>query len=66
MDDGRGVQALVLRIAGTTARPDGSRWHVTWSLDRAAGRKPVESNTVIAERGWSAVDPPEPLRLVEP
>ena len=36
-DDGAGVQALVLAIGGTTRRPDGSTWHITWSL--AAGRK---------------------------
>jgi hypothetical protein len=56
-DDGRGVQALVVRIEGTPARPDGSTYHVTWSLDRAQGRRPVESNQVIQNRGWSACGP---------
>ena len=50
-DDGAGVQALVLAIDGTTRRPDGSTWHITWSL--AAGRRAVESNEVIRERGWT-------------
>lgn len=54
-DDGVGVQALVLRIHGTTHRPDGGTWHITWSL--ASGRKPVESNTVIAHKGWQQVEP---------
>jgi hypothetical protein len=63
-DDGAGVQALVVRLGGTTDRPDGSTWHVTWSLDRRAGRRPVESNDVIRARGWTPVEPPEPLRLV--
>ena len=31
-DDGAGVQALVVEIGGTTRRPDGSAYHVTWSL----------------------------------
>ena len=53
-DDGIGVQALVVAIGGTTAREDGSVYHVTWSL--AEGRQAVESNAVIAERGWSALD----------
>jgi ferritin-like metal-binding protein YciE len=49
-DDGAGVEAMVVEIAGTTERWDGSRYHITWSL--AEGRKAVESNTVIAEQGW--------------
>jgi len=53
-DDGEGVQALVLRIGGTTRRDDGSTYHVTWSL--AQGRKPVESNKVIRENGWKTLD----------
>jgi hypothetical protein len=39
-DDGAGVQALVVRIGGTTDRPDGATYHVTWSL--ADGRRAVE------------------------
>jgi hypothetical protein len=53
-DDGRGVQALVVEIGGTTDRPDGSTYHITWSL--ADGRRAVESNDVIRERGWTAVE----------
>lgn len=53
-DDGAGVQALVVRLNGTTARPDGLTYHITWSLDRAAGREPGESNDVIRARGWTA------------
>ena len=54
-DDNAGVEALVVRIGGTTDRPDGSTWHITWSL--APGREAVESNTVIAERGWLPIEP---------
>jgi hypothetical protein len=60
-DDGRGVQALVVRIEGQTRRPDGSTYHLTWSLGR--GRRAVESNDVIARQGWTSVDPPRPIRL---
>lgn len=59
-DDGAGVQALVVRIAGTTARPDGSTYHITWSL--GPGREAAESNAVIRERGWAPVEP-IPVRL---
>lgn len=61
-DDGRGVEALVVRIGGTTDRPDGSTYHITWSL--ADGRTPKESNTVIAEHGWSAIDLPMSVALI--
>ena len=57
-----GVQALVVRIDGTTTRPDGATYHITWSLDRSRGRKPVESNDVIRSHGWTECAP-VPIRL---
>jgi hypothetical protein len=63
IDDGRGVQALVVSIGGTTARGDGSTYHITWSLDQAGGRRAVESNHVIAELGWRLLPNPIPIRL---
>lgn len=63
-DDGDGVEAMVVEIAGTTDRPDGSTYHVTWSLDRAKGRRPVESNDVIRDRGWQPLDSAVPIRLI--
>jgi hypothetical protein len=60
-DDGLGVQALVVRIGGSTARPDGGTYHITWSL--AEGRAARESNAVIAERGWTPFAAPAPVRL---
>lgn len=56
-DDGRGVQALVVRIGGTTDRGDGSHYHITWSL--ADGRKAKESNDLLKAQGWDAVPPIE-------
>lgn len=60
-DDGAGVQALVVRIDGTTARPDGSIYHVTWSLE--PGRRAKESNDVIRQHGWTAFEAITPLSL---
>src|SRR5829696_5111883 len=51
-DDGAGVQALVVEIGGSTRRPDGSTYHITWSL--ADGREAVESNDAIRDRGSTA------------
>jgi hypothetical protein len=64
VNDGEGLQALVVAIGGTTDRPDGSTYHITWSLDRAAGRTPVQSNDVLREHGWDRLDAPIPIRLL--
>lgn len=55
-DDDIGVQALVVEINGTTRRPDGNTYHITWSIDRAKGAKPVDSNRVIRESKWDDTD----------
>lgn len=51
-DDASGVQALVVSIDGKLGRPDGSIFHITWSIDREKGRKPVHSNEVV-RHGWT-------------
>lgn len=70
-DDGTGVQCAILEMGGTSQRPDGSVFHITWSI--ADGRKAVESNE-LAQR-WmndrASLDPdlqivyatPEPIDL---
>jgi hypothetical protein len=60
-DDGKGVEAMVVRLNGTTDRPEGSTYHITWSL--AEGRRAKESNEVIARDGWQDFDLPMPVRL---
>ena len=60
-DDESGVEAMVVAIDGTTGRPDGSTYHITWSL--ADGRRARESNDVIRERGWQKLDQPIPVKL---
>lgn len=53
-----GLEALVVQVATREHRPDGKRYHLTWSLDPAKGKKPVHSNDLIA-RGFQRVDPVE-------
>lgn len=60
-DDGSGVQALVVEIEGTTSRPGGGTYHITWSL--AHGRHAVESNDAIREKGWRATERRHHVRL---
>jgi hypothetical protein len=61
IDDGEGVQALVVEIGGGTARGDGGTYHITWSL--AAGRKAKESNDVIGRLGWRPLPAPVAIGL---
>ena len=61
-DDGKGVEALVVAIDGSSDRPDGSVYHLTWSL--ADGRRARESNDVLAVGRWRPVDPPITVRLL--
>lgn len=61
IDDGKGVEAMVVSIAGTTDRPDGSSYHITWSL--APGRRAKESNDMIASLGWRKIELPMPVKL---
>lgn len=63
VDDGEGLQALVVEIGGTTVRPDGSTYHITWSIDRERGREPKDSNGVLARLGWDRLDSPISIGL---
>ena len=60
-DDDAGVEAMVVTIDGTPERPDGSTFHITWSLGE--GRRARESNDVLKERGWQELDHPIPITL---
>jgi hypothetical protein len=61
VDDGLGVEAMVVAIAGATGRPGGGTYHITWSLE--PGREGRESNDVLAARPWEMFDLPMPVRL---
>lgn len=61
-DDGAGVQALVVRVGGTTERGDGSHFHISWSLND--GRAARESNDVIKGHGWRPIHAAVPIRLI--
>jgi hypothetical protein len=60
-DDGKSLECLVVQIDGTTDRPDGSTYHVTWSL--GPGRRARESNDVLRDRGWDYIEAPIPVEL---
>lgn len=60
-DDGDSLECLVVELDGTTDRPDGSTFHITWSL--GPGRKARESNDVLRDQGWQAIEKPIPIEL---
>ena len=60
-DDGTSLECLVVELDGTTDRPDGSTYHITWSL--GPGRKAIESNDVLRDFGWKPLDSALPVEL---
>jgi hypothetical protein len=46
------LECLVVAVNGNEKRPDGRVYHITWSLDRSRGRKPVDSNRVLHQFGF--------------
>jgi hypothetical protein len=64
-DDKDSLECLVTSINGTVDRPDGSTFHITWSLDKTKGREARESNDVLKEYGWTRLAEPIAIK-VEP
>jgi hypothetical protein len=60
-DDGESLECLVAELDGTTDRPDGSTYHITWSL--GPGRKARESNDVLRDQGWQHLAAPVDIQL---
>ena len=60
-DDGESLECMVVELDGTTDRPDGSTYHITWSL--GPGRKARESNEVLRDHGWKALVAPVDVTL---
>ena len=60
-DDGDSLECLVVELDGTTDRPDGSTYHITWSL--GPNREAIESNDVLRDGGWEKLATPIPIEL---
>lgn len=59
------LEALVVEVGGARRRRDGKVYHITLSLDRSQGRKPVESNTLIEQYGYEELAEPVELGIVQ-
>ena len=62
-DDGDSLEAMVVAVDGTCDRPDGSIYHITWSLDEAKGRRAKESNDLLKQGGWEKFEEPVPVTV---
>lgn len=62
-DDQDSLECLVVEIDGSTDRPDGSTFHITWSLDKSKGREARESNDVLKQHVWSPFSEAIPVKL---
>ena len=60
-DDGTSLECLVVELDGTTDSPDGSTYHITWSL--GPERRARESNDVLRDQGWDPLSSSIHLRL---
>lgn len=54
-DSGDGLEALVISIDNNVERPDGSLYHITWSLDPDK-YKPNDSNSLV-KSGYRNIGP---------
>jgi hypothetical protein len=62
IDNDDGVEGLLIEIDGTSDRPSGGKYHVTWSIDRSKGYKPFSTNKYVNE-----AKPISPIKIqVEP
>lgn len=50
------LECLVVEVDGSIRRPDRQTLHIMWSLDRNAGRKPIDSNQLL-KSGYQAIRP---------
>lgn len=62
-DDGDSLEAMVVTVDGTSDRPDGSIFHITWSLDEGKGRRAKESNDLLMQGGWEEFEAPIPVKI---
>jgi hypothetical protein len=55
-------ECLVVELDDTSTRPDGGVFHITWSL--RSDIRPVYSNTLIKKEGWTKLEVPVPIDVI--
>ena len=54
IDSGDGLEALVVAVNGSSTRPDGQIFHITWSLNPDK-YKPVDSNQLLKQKRFTII-----------
>ena len=49
INDGIGIEGFVVSIDGNVNRPSGGKYHITWSIDKSKGVRPVHTNDKVDE-----------------
>ena len=49
INNGEDVEGFLVEVDGETNRPSGGKYHLTWSIDRSKGAKPVHTNNHVNE-----------------
>jgi len=62
-DSGDGLEALVVSVNGSTERPDGGTYHITWSLEPDK-YSPKDSNALMNNGKKYTLSLPIPLETV--
>ncbi len=57
------IEALVVSVNGSINRPDGGIYHITFSLDRSKGAKPVHSNALL-QGLWVSLEPEVTIEVI--
>ena len=58
IDNGDGLEGFLVEVDGTSDRPSGGKYHITWSIDRSKGYKPYNTNDFIDQ-----AEPIHPIRI---
>lgn len=45
--EAEGLEGLLVSVNGRVHRPTGGKYHITWSIDKNLGRKPVDTNKFV-------------------
>lgn len=56
INDPNGLEALVVSIDGETKNPNGSKYHITWSIDRSKFT-PKDSNDLLTSKTFTLTMP---------
>lgn len=56
-----GIEGFLVSIDGDTNRPSGGKYHITWSIDKEKGRKPVDTNKLVDSPKWIT---PIPINVI--